>query len=143
MRRDAQVRARVAALTAADRVVICTITRGEILYGLARLPEGKRRSALEAEAMSLFGQLVCLAVPEAAADQYASIKWEAHIPLNYVVTPRCSHSGLDLSIRYPHDVSSAPMAISTEGETWDKLPKRHEETAPSPSISKMNPPTFG
>ena len=26
--------------------------------------------------MSLFGQLVCLAVPEAAADQYASIKWE-------------------------------------------------------------------
>ena len=77
MRRDAKVRARVAALTAADRVVICTITRGEILYGLARLPEGKRRSALEAEAMSLFEQLVCLAVPEAAADQYASIKWEA------------------------------------------------------------------
>jgi predicted nucleic acid-binding protein len=76
MRRDAKVRARVAALTAADRVVICTITRGEILYGLARLPEGKRRSALEAEALPLFGQLVCLAVPEAAADQYASIKWE-------------------------------------------------------------------
>jgi predicted nucleic acid-binding protein len=75
MRRDAKVRARVTALTTADRVVICTITRGEILYGLARLPEGKRRSALEAEAMSLFGQLVCLAVPEAAADQYASIKW--------------------------------------------------------------------
>ena len=61
MRRDAKVRARVAALTPADRVVICTITRGEILCGLARLPEGKRRSALEAEAMSLFGQLVCLA----------------------------------------------------------------------------------
>ena len=77
MRRDAKVRARVAALTAADRVVICTITRGEILYGLARLPEGKRRSVLEAEAMALFGQLVCLAIPEAAADQYASIKWEA------------------------------------------------------------------
>jgi predicted nucleic acid-binding protein len=76
MRRDAKVRARLAALTAADRVVICTITRGEVLYGLARLPEGKRRSALEAEAMPLFGQLVCLTVPEAAADQYASIKWE-------------------------------------------------------------------
>jgi predicted nucleic acid-binding protein len=76
MRRDAKVRARLAALTAADRVVICTITRGEVLYGLARLPEGKRRSALEAEAMALFGQLVCLAIPEAAADQYASIKWE-------------------------------------------------------------------
>ena len=57
MRRDAKIRARVAALTPADRVVICTITRGEVLYGLTRLPEGKRRSALEAEAMSLFGQL--------------------------------------------------------------------------------------
>ena len=76
MRRDAKVRARVAALTPADRVVVCTITRGEILYGLARLPEGRRRSALEAEAMSLFGQLLCLAVPEAAADQYAAIKRE-------------------------------------------------------------------
>jgi predicted nucleic acid-binding protein len=76
MRRDARVRARVAALTAADRVVICTITRGEVLYGLARLPEGKRRRALEAEAMALFGQVVCLAVPEAAADQYAAIKRE-------------------------------------------------------------------
>ena len=76
MRRDAKVRARVAALTAADRVVICTSTRGEVLYGLARLPEGKRRSALEAEAMAVLGQLVCLAVPEAAADQYASSKGE-------------------------------------------------------------------
>lgn len=76
MRRDAKVRARVAALTAADRVVICTITRREVLYGLARLPKGKRRGALEAEAMPLFGQLVCLTVLEAAADQYASIKWE-------------------------------------------------------------------
>jgi hypothetical protein len=45
MRRDAKVRARVAALTPTGRVVICTITRGEVLYGLARLPEGKRRSA--------------------------------------------------------------------------------------------------
>ena len=64
MRRDAKVRARLAVLTAADRVVICMITRGEVLYGLARLPAGKRRSALEAEAMSLFGQLVCWRSPK-------------------------------------------------------------------------------
>ena len=66
MRRDAKVRAR-------DRVVICTRPRGEGLSGLTRLPEGQRRSALEAEAMSLFGQLACLVIPEAAADQYALI----------------------------------------------------------------------
>src|SRR5712691_10004468 len=31
---------------------------------------------------------------------------------DYVVTPRASDHTLDLSIRYPHDVSSAPMTIS-------------------------------
>jgi len=77
MRRDAKVRARVAALAPTDRAVICAITRGEVLYGLVRLPEGKRRSALEAEAIYLFGQVMCVPVPEAAADQYASIKREA------------------------------------------------------------------
>ena len=76
MRRDAKVRARIAALAPTDRVVICTITRGEVLYGLARLPHGKRRSDLEAEALRFFAQCVCVSVPPEAADQYASIKWE-------------------------------------------------------------------
>src|SRR3989442_1690487 len=35
---------------------------------------------------------------------------KTHIPPNLVVTPQASHTMLDLSIRYPHDVSSAPMA---------------------------------
>jgi predicted nucleic acid-binding protein len=38
MRRHAKVRDRVAALAPTDRVVIYTITRGEVLYGPARLP---------------------------------------------------------------------------------------------------------
>src|SRR5262249_61871141 len=45
MRRDAQGRARGAVLTAAERIVIGTRTRGGSRYGRARLPEGKRRSA--------------------------------------------------------------------------------------------------
>jgi tRNA(fMet)-specific endonuclease VapC len=77
MRRHAKVRDRIAALAPADRAVICTITRGEVLYGLARLPHGQRRGTLEAEAMQLFRQFVCLSVPEASANRYASIKWEA------------------------------------------------------------------
>jgi predicted nucleic acid-binding protein len=77
MRRDARVRARIAALAPTDRVVICTITRGEVLYGLARLPHGRRRSNLEAEALRLFAQFVCLPVPPEAADQYAAIKRDA------------------------------------------------------------------
>jgi hypothetical protein len=34
-----------------------------------------------------------------------------HIPSDYVVTPRCSHNSLDLSIHCPHDVSSELIAI--------------------------------
>src|SRR5690348_12955458 len=67
---------------------------------------------------------------------------EGHIPSNYVVTPRSSHNRLDFSMRCPHDVSSAPMAILTEGETWDRPPKHHGQTVPLPSIAKMHPPTF-
>src|SRR5947208_9459277 len=37
-----------------------------------------------------------------------------HIPADLVVTPRSSHKTLAISIRYPHDVSSAPTAISRE-----------------------------
>lgn len=77
MRRNPPVRARVAALQPADRAVICPVTRGEILYGLARLPQGKRRQDLEAEATHWFAQLPCLPVPETAGDAYAHIKREA------------------------------------------------------------------
>lgn len=77
MRRDAKAQARVAALAPTDRTVVCTITRGEVLYGLARLPQGKRRSDLEAEAQYVFAQVSCLAVPAVAADQYANLKRDA------------------------------------------------------------------
>ena len=74
MRRAPKVRARIANLSTNDRAVICTITRGEILYGLTRLPAGKRRQDLEAEATRLFNQLDCVPLPEAAGDHYAAIK---------------------------------------------------------------------
>ena len=77
MRRDARVRAHIAALHPPDRAVICTITRGEIRYGLERLPQGKRRRNLEAEAAHLFAQFPCLPVSEAAGDHYARIKRDA------------------------------------------------------------------
>jgi predicted nucleic acid-binding protein len=79
MRRNPQVRARVTALQSADRAVICPITRGEILYGLERLPQGQRRRDLEAEAAHWFAQFPCLPVPEAAGDHYARIKREAEV----------------------------------------------------------------
>ena len=50
-----------------------------------------------------------------------------HSP-DLVVTPRAAHHTLDLSIYCLHHVSSAPTAISTEGNTWDRPPKRHAKT---------------
>lgn len=74
MRRATNFRTRLANLGSSDRVLICTITRGEILYGLTRLAEGKRRKDLEAEATKLFNELECVPVPETAADHYANVK---------------------------------------------------------------------
>jgi len=79
MRRNPQLRAHLTALQPADRAVICPITRGEVLYGLERLPQGRRRSGLEAEAAHWFVQFPCLPVPETAGDHYARIKREAEV----------------------------------------------------------------
>jgi hypothetical protein len=42
--------------------VICSVVRGEILYGLARLPDGRRRDDLTKQAEPLFATIACEAV---------------------------------------------------------------------------------
>lgn len=74
MRKHPQVEGQLAALAPTDKVVICSTVRGEILYGLERLPRGRRRDNLAKQAMPLFATLLCEPVPEAAGDAYAKIK---------------------------------------------------------------------
>ena len=57
-----------------DRVVTCSIARGEILFGLGRLAQGQRRAALEAKAQTVLAALPCEPIPPAAGDHYASVK---------------------------------------------------------------------
>ena len=57
-----------------DYLFTCTIVRGEILFGIQRLPTGRRRQILANQAINLFQGLPCLAVPKEAADHYASMK---------------------------------------------------------------------
>jgi predicted nucleic acid-binding protein len=57
-----------------DSVVTCTIVRGEILFGIAELPEGKRRRGLEERARPLLGSPPCEPLPERAGDFYAAVK---------------------------------------------------------------------
>ena len=74
MRADAGMAAWLSSIGADDRVVICTIARGEILFGLERLAQGRRRTELEGKARRLFAELPCEPIPPAAGDQYARVK---------------------------------------------------------------------
>ena len=77
--------ARAALLGGMDRAAICTIVRGEIRYGLERMPHGRRRREFERKAAGLFLTTPCEDVPEAAGDVYARIKLDTErrgVPLD-------------------------------------------------------------
>lgn len=64
----------MATLNPRDRVITCTIVRGEVLFGIARLPEGRRRVELEEIAERFLAVFRCEAIPSRAGDHYAAIK---------------------------------------------------------------------
>lgn len=74
MREHPKVDARLASTTPADRVVIRSVVRGEIQYGIQRLPQGRRRQELASKSAKLFTVVHCVPVPELAGDLYANIK---------------------------------------------------------------------
>src|SRR5437870_8101348 len=75
MREHPTIEARIAALSDDDdSVIICPVVRGEILYGVARLPHGKRRTDLKSKADKLFASVPCEVIPEAPGDYYANAK---------------------------------------------------------------------
>jgi predicted nucleic acid-binding protein len=74
MREDARLATWFSSIAPDDRVVVCTITRGEILFGLEKLAPGRRRTELEEKASKLFAVLPCEPVTQSAGDRYASVK---------------------------------------------------------------------
>jgi predicted nucleic acid-binding protein len=64
----------MAGLGPADRIVICPIVRGEVLFGIARLPTGRRRVRLEEASRQRLAVLPCEPIPEGAGDIYAALK---------------------------------------------------------------------
>src|SRR5712691_6114731 len=56
------------------QVLTCAIVRGEIRYGLERLPVGKRRASLETKALTVFTALPIESITTAAADIYGTIR---------------------------------------------------------------------
>lgn len=74
MRSDAGVENWIAGLNQEDRLVICPIVRGEILFGVSRLPLGRRRTELERTAGRFLALFRCEPIPPQAADIYAAVK---------------------------------------------------------------------
>lgn len=74
MREHPKMDAQLGSVSSTDRVAIWSVVRGEILYGMERLPQSKRRRELEVKAAKLFAALPCEPVPEAAGDYYARTK---------------------------------------------------------------------
>ena len=74
MKDNPRVKRRLNSLTESDYPFTCSIVKGEILFGIARLPKGKRRQDLQQKANELFAAIPCEPIPENVADVYAQIK---------------------------------------------------------------------
>ena len=74
MQEDVALRSWLVSISSPDQVVTCTVSQGEILFGLARLPPGKRRAELETKAAALFAALSCVGVIPPVAAVYARVK---------------------------------------------------------------------
>ena len=69
-----KVKGRLNSLAESDYPFTCPIVKGEILFGIVRLPAGKRRRDLEQKANELFAEVPCDPIPENVGDAYAQIK---------------------------------------------------------------------
>ncbi len=74
IRENPHVGARFEMLASSDRVAICTIVRGEILFGIRRLPAGRKKQELEIKAADVFSRLICEPLSGEVGDAYADIK---------------------------------------------------------------------
>src|SRR5262249_829073 len=72
MRDHPQLKARVA--SPPGPLVTSAIVRGEIYYGLERLPAGKKRADLEARAQTILAALPCEPITERVAEVYGRLK---------------------------------------------------------------------
>ncbi|MCG9131060.1 type II toxin-antitoxin system VapC family toxin [Candidatus Poribacteria bacterium] len=74
MKDNLQVKERLNSLTESDYTFTCSIVKGEILFGIARLPAGKRKQDLQQTADELFEIVPCEPISESVSDIYAEIK---------------------------------------------------------------------
>ncbi len=71
---QAQMRDRLSRISSQDSVATCTIVRGEVLFGIERMPAGRRREQVMTKTAVVLNPLPCHSVPASAAEQYARVK---------------------------------------------------------------------
>jgi len=74
MKEDPKVINKLQTLPEVDTLVICPIVRGQILFGISILPEGRKRQDLHEKAEKIFASMDCISVSEGASDYYAAVK---------------------------------------------------------------------
>ena len=74
MKENTKVKGRLNSISGSDYLFTCPIVKGEIQFGIARLPDGKRRQDLEQKANELFETIPCDPISENVGDVYAQIK---------------------------------------------------------------------
>lgn len=71
------VKGRLDSLAESDYPFTIPIVQGEILFGIERLPIGKKRQDLEQRANYLFSEIQCDPIPKETGIYYAQLKREA------------------------------------------------------------------
>jgi predicted nucleic acid-binding protein len=69
MRAKPQIEDWISSLDSRDRLVTCVIVHGEIIFGISRLPDGKRRQELEETAGKFLESFPCEPVPATSTPQ--------------------------------------------------------------------------
>ena len=74
MQDNSKVKGRFDSLIESDYPFTSPIVKGEIFFGIFRLPDGKRRQDLERRANELFATVPCDSIPHTVSPVYAQIK---------------------------------------------------------------------
>lgn len=77
MENHPRVKERLDSLTLKDYPFTIPIVQGEILYGIQRLPTGRKQQDLWQRANSLFSEIQCDPIPKDTGIYYAQLKREA------------------------------------------------------------------
>jgi predicted nucleic acid-binding protein len=74
IRPHAAAKAFVASTTSSDITAICPVTQAELLYGVAKLADGRKKQALHARVLDLLANFSCLPIERHTADVFAEVK---------------------------------------------------------------------